>query len=186
MDLTKKVLDFWFGESDLTANLKSRKIWFKSTTEFDQEIRELFIHNYKDAVVGQLDHMKKTQNSCLALIIILDQFSRNLFRESPHAFAADAKAREATYHAIKNGFDKGINKVAKLFFYLPLEHSENLVDQKKSLELHNLISDKRFSKAATEHYDTILRFGRFPHRNAVLGRKNTPIEDVYLKNPQKW
>ena len=186
MDLTEKVLDFWFGEIDLTKDLTAREIWFKSTLKFDQEIRELFFYDYKDALAGQLDHMKKTQNSCLAFIIILDQFSRNLFRGSPQAFAADSKAREATYHAINKRFDKEISRVAKLFFYLPLEHSEILADQKKSVKLHNLINEKKFSKAATEHYNTILRFGRFPHRNATLGRKNTPEEDVYLKNPKKW
>ena len=186
MHLTDKVFNFWFGKSDLKLELKPRRIWFKSSSKFDQQIHENFIHSYEDAVAGRLDNMKENQKSCLALIIILDQFSRNLFRESPKAFAADPKAREVTYYAITQGFDKNISHVAKLFFYLPLEHSEIMDDQEQSLKLINAINDKRISKAATEHYETILRFGRFPHRNAVLGRQNTPEENIYLKNPPTW
>jgi len=186
MHLTEKVLNFWFGESNLELELKPRRIWFKSSSDFDQQIYENFIHSYEDAAAGRLDNMKENQKSCLALIIILDQFSRNLFRESPKAFTADPKAREVTYHAITQGFDKSISNVAKLFFYLPLEHSEIMDDQEQSLKLINSINDKRISKAAIEHYETVLRFGRFPHRNAVLGRENTPEEKIYLKNPPTW
>ena len=186
MHLTEKILNFWFGESNLKLELKPRRIWFKSSSEFDQQIHENFIHSYEDAAAGRLDDMKKNQKSCLALIIILDQFSRNLFRESPKAFAADPKAREVTYYAITQGFDKNISHVAKLFFYLPLEHSENIDDQKQSLKLINAINGKRINKAATEHYNVIRRFGRFPHRNAVLGRKSTPEELIYLTKPPAW
>ena len=186
MDLTDSILKFWFGASDLSADLKPRRIWFKSTPDFDRKIHEKFIQSYEAAAAGHLDHMKESQKSCLALIIMLDQFSRNLFRESPKAFAVDPRAREATYHAVKQKFDIGINRVAKLFFYLPLEHSEILGDQELSLKLINAIDDKRISKAAKEHYETILRFGRFPHRNAVLDRENTPEEKKYLKSPPKW
>ena len=184
MDLTDRVLNFWFGSLDIITELEPRKIWFKSTPEFDQEIRWHFRENHKDAVSGHLDNMRTSQKCCLALIIILDQFSRNLFRGSPQAFSADSKARETTYHAINEGFDSGLNRVARLFFYLPLEHSENLKDQEMSLKLLNQINDKRASKAAKEHYNKILRFGRFPHRNVILGRKNTPEEDSYLNNLQ--
>ncbi len=186
MDLTEKVLKFWFGASDLNADLKPRSIWFKSTTDFDKKIHENFMHSYEEATAGHLDYLKENQKSCLAFIIMLDQFSRNLFRESPRAFAADSRARETAYHAIKQGFDAGISPTAKLFFYLPLEHSEILDDQEQSLKLINAIDDKRISKAAKEHYETILRFGRFPHRNTVLGRENTPEENIYLKNPPNW
>ena len=186
MELIEKVLSFWFETTELNAHIKSRRVWFKSSPEFDQEIRKNFIYNYEDAVAGHLNHLKESQKGCLALIIILDQFSRNLFRQNPLAFALDNKAREATHHALTNRYDENINKVAKLFFYLPLEHSENLVDQELSLKLLNNINDKQISKAATQHHEIIQRFGRFPHRNAVLGRQNTPEEEVYLRNSPGW
>jgi len=186
MDLAEKILKFWFGASDLNADLEPRSIWFKSTPDFDKKILEEFMHSYEAAAAGYLDYMKENQKSCLAFIIMLDQFSRNLFRGSPKAFDADPKAREAAYHAIKKRFDIGISPTAKLFFYLPLEHSEILDDQEQSLKLINAIDDKRTSKAAKEHYETILRFGRFPHRNTALGRENTPEENIYLKSPPKW
>ena len=106
--------------------------------------------------------MNESQKSCLALVILLDQFPRNLFRESPKAFAGDVKALEFALYAISQGFDENINRVAKLFFYLPLEHSEIISDQEQSLQLINGFNDKRVSKAATEQHRIIKRFGRFP------------------------
>jgi uncharacterized protein (DUF924 family) len=185
MDLTKEVLSFWFGQSDLgpKSELKLRKIWFKSSFSFDKKIHESFIDSCENALAGHLSHMNERQKSCLALIILLDQFPRNSFRESPKAFAGDVKALKFAHYAISQGFDKNVNRVAKLFFYLPLEHSEIIHDQEQSLQLINGINDKRVSKAATEHHRIIKRFGRFSHRNAVLGRDNTPEEIIYLKNP---
>ena len=186
LKLTENVLNFWFGTTDLHAQIKPKKIWFKSSSEFDQDIRKKFLKDYKNAVAERLNIMKKNQKGCLALIIILDQFSRNLFRHSPKAFAADAKARDIAYYAISKQYDRGISNAAKLFFYLPLEHSENLADQKLSLKLLNNINDKKTSRAAIQHYEIIHRFGRFPHRNAILSRENTPEEIRYLKNPPNW
>jgi uncharacterized protein (DUF924 family) len=186
MRLAEEILKFWFGTKDLNSNICPRKVWFKPSSEFDKEIHTNFINSYNDAIAERLNHMKESQKGSLALILIFDQFSRNLFRKSPQAFATDIKAREITHHAITKQYDKNISKVAKLFFYLPLEHSENMADQELSLTLLNKISDKQISKSATQHYEIIQRFGRFPYRNAVLGRKNTPEEDVYLRNPPSW
>ena len=163
MDLTKEVLSFWFGKSDLgpESELKPRKIWFKSSFSFDKKIHESFIDSSENALAGHLSHMNESQKSCLALIILLDQFPRNLFRESPKAFAGDVKALKFANYAISQGFDKNINRVAKLFFYLPLEHSEIISDQEQGLKLINGINDKRVSKAATEHHKVIKHFGRF-------------------------
>ena len=186
MQLSEKILEFWFGQSDLTSGLKPRKVWFKSSSSFDQKIYINFRHSHDDALAGRLDNMAENQKSCLALIILLDKFPRNLFRESPLAFRGDAKAQKLSYYAISQRFDEKIDSIAKLFFYLPLEHSENIDDQKQSLKLINAINGKRINKAATEHYNVIKRFGRFPHRNAVLGRKSTPEELIYLSKPPAW
>ena len=182
--LTDNVLEFWFENSDITKNLQNRRVWFRSTPEFDREIYTKFNKVHSKANKGHLDHMRYSQRSCLALIIILDQFSRNLFRNNIKAFASDSKALLIANHAIELGYDQNINDYAKLFFYLPFEHSEKLSDQKKSVELHRAINNKHIGKAADYHYRTIVRFGRFPHRNGLMNRKSTSEEITYLKNPR--
>ena len=186
MSLTEDILNFWFEGTDLTREMEKRTLWFKSTSEFDQAIHDNFTQAYEDAAAGQLDDMKESQSGCLALIIILDQFSRNLFRNNAKAFAADAKAREFARYALEQGYDQGIDQYARTFFYLPFEHSENLEDQVLSVKLFAPANNEDTSKAAIGHHDAIAQFGRFPHRNAVLGRENTPEEEEYLKNPPGW
>jgi uncharacterized protein (DUF924 family) len=186
MSLTEDILNFWFEGTDLTREMEKRALWFKSTPEFDQAIHDNFTQAYEDAAAGQLDDMKESQSGCLALIIILDQFSRNLFRNNAKAFAADAKAREFARYALEQGYDQGIDQYARTFFYLPFEHSENLEDQVLSVKLFAPANNEDTSKAAIGHHDAIAQFGRFPHRNAVLGRENTPEEEEYLKNPPGW
>ncbi len=129
--------------------------------------------------------MKGTREGCLALILLLDQFSRNLFRNEPKAFAADPKARKFARYAIDQGYDKGINVWATSFFYAPFGHSEVLEDQELSVKLYTALGYERFLAAAISHHDAIANFGRFPHRNAVLGRENTPEEEEYLKDLPK-
>ncbi len=186
MSLTEDILNFWFEGLDLTKKMEKRKLWFKSTLEFDQAIHDNFSEAYEDAAAGRLDDMKESREGCLALIIILDQFSRNLFRNNPKAFAADAKAREFARYALEQGYDQNIDDFAKIFFYLPFEHSEELADQELSVKLFTPAGHEETSKAAIDHHDAIARFGRFPHRNAVMGRENTPEEEEYLKNPPMW
>ena len=186
MSLTEDILHFWFEDLDLTREREKRQIWFKSTPEFDQAIYDNFTAAYADAAAGNLDDMKETREGCLALILILDQFSRNLFRNSPKAFAADAKAREFARHALDQGYDQDVDGFVKTFFYLPFEHSEELADQELSVKLFSPIGSEDTSKAAQGHYDAIAQFGRFPHRNQVMGRENTPEEEEYLKTPPSW
>ena len=119
-------------------------------------------------------------------MLALDQFPRNVFRGTPRAFASDAKAREIARIALNRGYDEGICPAFRVFFYLPFEHSENVADQDHALELFKGLGEERSLADAIGHRDTILRFGRFPHRNAVLGRDSTPEEAEYLKEPPSW
>ena len=186
MNLTDDVLSFWFETLDLTKETEGREIWLKSTPEFDQVIRDQFIDSYEDAAAGRLDDIKGTRAGCLALILLLDQFSRHLFRDQPRAFAADHQAREFSRHAIDQGYDERINVWVTSFFYAPLVHSELLEDQEFSVKLYKTLGHERFTNAAIAHRDATATFGRFPHRNAVLGRKSTREEEEYLKDPPNW
>ena len=121
-----------------------------------------------------------------SLVIALDQFPRNIFRGTPRAFASDAKAREIARTALERGHDEGLGPSFKAFFYLPFEHSERLADQERAVALYEGLGEERPLEAALGHRDAIRRFGRFPHRNEVLGRENTPEEAEYLKAPPSW
>lgn len=167
------VLEFWEGIGS--------KGWWTKNAELDAEIHERFGAVHAQACEGKLDHWADTPDGALALIIVLDQFSRNMFRGSPKAFAQDEKALAIAKAAIACGVDKQANPKLRLFFYLPYEHSEKLLDQKESLNLLNSFNDSpEFMKAVIEHHDIIKKFGRFPHRNEVLGRETTPEEQAYL------
>lgn len=172
------VLDFWFAGNPC----QHREVWFKKNADFDSACA-----GFADALVaakrGELDHWADTPRGALALIILLDQVSRNLHRGSPDAFAADARARELARHAVARGFDQEVGPVERIFFYLPFEHSEDLADQKESVRLFAALQAELGGEtldSAERHCDVIRRFGRFPHRNAVLGRANTAEEEAYL------
>lgn len=126
-----------------------------------------------------------TADPCLALILLLDQLPRNLFRGSPRAFSCDPAARQAASHAVDRGFDRSVAPVRRWFIYLPFEHSEDLADQRRALELYGSLpadNDRDLClRAAQRHYDIIARFGRFPHRNEVLGRSSTAEEAAFLR-----
>ena len=167
------VLDYW--------QALGSKGWWVKKPEIDQEIDEKFGQLHKDACKGKLDEWSKTPDGTLALIIILDQFSRNLRRNSPNAFAQDEKALAIAKEAVEKGFDHQSREELRLFFYLPFEHSEEITDQHRSVELlHSFNDSPEFMKAAIEHRDIIEQFGRFPHRNVILGRDTTPAEQAYL------
>ena len=183
MSLSEDILNFWFEDLDLTREREKRDLWFKSTPEFDQAIRDNFLTAYEDAAAGLLDEMMRCRESCLALILILDQFSRNLFRNNPQAFAADSKAREIARHALDNGFDQDLSEFVKIFFYLPFKHSEELADQELSVKLFSSMASERTVEPAIGHHDAIARFGRFPHRNEALGRTSTAAELAFLTEP---
>lgn len=173
------VLRFWFEEH-------GNDDWFKKSDDFDRRIRDRFLDVYESGANGELEAWRGTPLGCVALCLVLDQFPRNLFRDDPRAYATDAMARAVTRHALDHGFDvdDGLDGRHRLFLYLPLEHSEDIDDQRRCVELvRDRIGDQEYVDFAERHLKVIERFGRFPHRNAVLGRPNTAEEDEYLRQP---
>jgi uncharacterized protein (DUF924 family) len=179
------VLLFWFGPPGEPG--KPQKRWFVKSDAFDRAIRERFVPLHEAAAAGKLAHLKETAADCLALILLLDQFPRNMFRGTPRAFASDALALEAARHAVQAGFDRSMLAVERMFTYLPFEHSEALADQELACELTKPLDviepGLDAHRYALAHRDIIRRFGRFPHRNAILGRASTPEELEFLKGP---
>jgi uncharacterized protein (DUF924 family) len=173
-----EVLRFWFGEGAEYG--KAHKRWFEKNPAFDAEVRTRFseLHEALIASRAWLD----VPHECLARIIVLDQFPRNMFRGTPRAFATDALALAAARHAIASGYDRDWLRVEKIFGYLPFEHSEALADQQLACELMRPLGEEQYDYAV-RHKDIIERFGRFPHRNAILGRESTPEEIEFLKQP---
>jgi len=155
--------------------------WFKKDTAFDNAIRERFVGTYEAAAKGELDGWDGTPEGALALTIVLDQLPRNMFRGSARAFAADPIARAVADRALARGFDQKIDPGERQFFYLPFEHSELPADQERSCALCRATGDAELLKWAELHADIIRRFGRFPHRNAVLGRTTTAEEQAFLE-----
>ena len=153
--------------------------WFEKDAGFDAEIRRCFPATYEAAAAGKLAWDGDAQGA-LALLIVLDQFPRNIFRDSARAFATDPLAREVASRAIARGFDQLVSTAERMFFYLPFEHSEKLADQERGVALNRATGDADAIKWAELHADIIRRFGRFPHRNAVLGRTTTVEEQAFL------
>jgi uncharacterized protein (DUF924 family) len=156
------------------------KKWFAKNDAFDAEIRTRFLPTYEAAADGALADWEETPDGALALTIVLDQFPRNMFRHDARAFTADATARAVADRALARGFDRQVPSGERLFFYLPFEHSETMADQERCCALVRTLGDADLLRWAELHADVIRRFGRFPHRNAVLGRTTTPAEKVYL------
>ncbi|HEX5612731.1 MAG TPA: DUF924 family protein [Burkholderiales bacterium] len=168
------VLDFWFrGE-------EPRKEWFQKDPAFDAEIARRFLALHEVAAAGELADWRHSPGDCLALIILLDQFPRNMFRGTAKAFSTDAMALDAAKHAVDTGLDRSMSDVQRTFVYLPFEHSESLADQERALEL--FAGNPNF-EWARKHWEIVRRFGRFPHRNAILGRESTAAEIEFLKEP---
>lgn len=156
------------------------KRWFAKSDAFDEALRARFGRRVEEAAAGTLDHWRNVPEGALARILLLDQLPRNLYRETPAMFAADPMAREAADAAIAAGHDKAFARDLRTFFYLPFMHSEDMADQERSLALYEALGDADSLKFAEVHADAIRRFGRFPHRNAILGRDTTPEEQAYL------
>jgi uncharacterized protein (DUF924 family) len=185
----RALLDRWFGAPGDPDRERHRTIWFKSTPEFDAELRRDFLADYELAASGGLAAWEAEPESALALLLLLDQVPRNIFRGTPRAYATDAAARAAAARAIERGFDQAVPPVWRRFIYMPFHHSEELADQQRSLALFTALppdpdrtGDRRY---ASRYLDTIARFGRFPHRNAILGRASTPEEIAFLKEREK-
>jgi uncharacterized protein (DUF924 family) len=154
--------------------------WFKKDAAFDDAIRRHFLETYEAAATGWLAHWEETAEGALALLIVLDQFARNMFRGSARAFAADPLACAVAERALARRFDQQTPLPDRQFFYLPFEHSESLADQERCVALFRATGDAEAVKWAELHADIIRRFGRFPHRNAALGRATTPQEQAFL------
>ena len=187
MSQANEILDFWFGSRDEPDYGKPKKAWFAKEADFDEEIRRLFLTDYEKAAAGDLDEWKDSPDRCLALILLLDQFPRNIFREDPQAFATDWEALSTAHQAIAQGFDRKLLNVQRWFVYLPFVHSENIEHQRQAVKLFQKLSEDRDSTSAIEnairHRSVIERFGRFPHRNIILGRPSNPEEKEFLKQP---
>lgn len=172
--MQQDILNFWFSEP-VEAH------WFVRSDDLDAQIKQRFSGIYEQAVAGDLSDWKDDANSALALTILLDQFPRNLFRGSPKAFASDAQARDVAKLALDKTYDQAVDAKARQFFYLPLMHSEEIEDQERCVKLYEVLGNDFSLGFAREHRDIVKQFGRFPHRNAVLGRENTQQETEFLK-----
>lgn len=182
---TDDVLTFWFGTADLTKQLGPRREWFAKDTAFDAEIEARFGSTMRQAAAGELDDHRQSAASCLALILLLDQFPRNIYRGTAQAFATDGLALGHALYALDHGYDREVAPVARWFFYLPLEHCESLERQRDALARFKSLEGSPGAAMAVDfaekHLAIIERFGRFPHRNAILGRESTPEEIAFLK-----
>jgi uncharacterized protein (DUF924 family) len=177
-DTKQEILHFWFVEAQPAQ-------WFQINPDFDQMIRDRFLATCEMASDGVCDRWAEDAEGALALCIVLDQFPRNLFRGDARAFATDDKARRVASLAIRNGFDQVLAPLRRRFLYLPFEHSEDPEHQARSVSLFASMreDDPMGYEYALRHQDIITRFGRFPHRNSVLGRESTEDEMAYLNQP---
>lgn len=191
----EEVLDYWFGQAPDDAGVLAQKYasWFGPGDAVDAEIRDRFGDLHEEVAAGRFERWLALPRGRLALVIVLDQFSRNLFRGDPRAFEHDGLARAWTDEGLHLGADRALRACERVFAYLPLEHSESLADQQRSVERFRVLRDEapaalrarfdNFLDYAVRHHDVIARFGRFPHRNAILGRASTPAEDEFLRQP---
>ena len=170
------VIAFWFDEN-------GREQWFAKDPALDAAIRTRFATLHGRAANGELSHWRATPRGALAEIIVLDQFSRNLYRDDARAFACDPLAREAAREAIEKGHDRVLSETGRVFLYLPYEHGEEPADQEMSVSLFSTLSDHGFLEWAEQHKAVIDRFGRFPGRNEALGRISTAAERAFLEEP---
>jgi uncharacterized protein (DUF924 family) len=180
-----EVLDFWFGAPDSPVRGRARKAWFAKSDEFDGRIRERFLPLWEKASGGALASWRETPLAALALVVALDQFPRNMFRGEPRAFASDALALATAKDMIERRFDSLLRPIERAFVYLPFQHAEDIATQRRSVALYDRLATLGVDHRdfARRHHDIVARFGRFPHRNEILGRESTPEEIEFLKQP---
>ncbi|GAB4362529.1 MAG: DUF924 family protein [Kiloniellaceae bacterium] len=178
MSALQDILGFWFAEG-------RQEQWFKKSEAFDAEVRRLLLPHLEAALAGKYESWRREPQGCLALVLLLDQVPRNVYRDTPRAFATDPAARAVTRHALAEGFDRALATTdERMFLYLPLEHSEDLRDQQDCVRLVGQMEGAaEYLSYAERHRDIIARFGRCPHRNAILGRESTEAELEFLKQP---
>jgi len=172
----EEILNFWFKEC-------KPEQWFKKNEDFDQMIENRFSSAIEDAIEGKLDSWEETETGCLALIILLDQFTRNVFRDTPRAFAGDERALALSQLCFNNDYLTNLDIHRRQFMLMPMMHSENLAVQNAALPLFKKYASEKDYEYAGKHRDIIARFGRFPHRNVILGRKSSNEELEFLKQP---
>lgn len=189
------VLEFWFGNAgdDTAIAQAQQKLWWSKNESVDADMRKRFAEPVESAAGGRFNHWAQDAHGRLALILLFDQFPRNMYRDTPRAFAYDSRARELALAGITTGTDRTLRAIERVFFYLPLEHSESAELQERCVALLTALAagvpeaDRKTFKGyvdyAVRHRDVIHRFGRFPHRNHVLGRVSTPEETAFLKQP---
>lgn len=191
----ESVLEFWFGRGSTAAEIADRKtpLWWSKNDRIDREIAERFTATTEAAAAGQLDRWRETPRGLLALIISTDQFPRNIHRGTPRAFAYDPVALRLAVACADSGADRRLAPIQRVFAYLPFEHSEQLADQRRSVALYQALAQNAaaaerelfdgYLDYARRHHDIIERFGRFPHRNAILGRQSSDEELAFLEQP---
>jgi len=183
----EEVLAFWFGREGEEDYGEFREVWFLKDPDFDHEIRDRFEVVHEEAAAGELEVWKEEAQSCLALIVVLDQFPRNMFRGDPRMYATDGLALAGARRAVERAYDWELSDFQRVFLYLPFEHSESLEDQRFSVELFRRLAEETGQEDllvyTVQHLKIIERFGRFPHRNEILGRRTTPKEAAFLKEP---
>ena len=172
-DWAGDVLKFWFEET-------KPEQWFKKDPAFDAAIRRRFLALHEVLAASTTEALFSDARTALAAVIVFDQMSRNMFRDSARAFATDTRAREVAERAIARGFDQSVPPAERVFFYLPFEHAEDMVHQERCIALVRAMGNADLLKWAELHADIIRRFGRFPHRNPILGRNTTPQEQAFL------
>lgn len=189
------ILDFWFGEacSSYEVTEQQSSLWWGKDTEVDREIENRFGESLKLLIAGDLNDWKQFPEGHLAMIILADQFSRSIYRDTAMAFAQDEIALSLTLEGIENGIDLQLDLLQRVFFYLPLEHSELMTMQQRSVEMQKLLADsapvdargkfRDFHGYAILHLEVIEKYGRYPHRNTILGRHSTVEELEYLAQP---
>ena len=175
----QNIIDFWFSDA-------VRPLWFKSTAEFDNQLRDRFGVLWQDAATGKLDSWDESAEGALALVILLDQIPLNIYRGKARSFSTEAKAREIAERAINKGWDTTLPDEQKAFLYMPYMHSETLADQDQAVALYQAAGLEYNLKFAQHHQDIIRRFGRFPHRNEILGRESTDAEQAYLASDEAF
>ena len=181
------VLNFWFGAPGSAGHGNRREVWFKKSELFDRDVRRRFSTLHAFAADGRLAAWDTAPRALLASIIVCDQFPRNIFRDDPRAYSTDDRALTAAQRMVERGWDTQCAPLERQFVYLPFEHAEDAAMQARSLELFGRLAEDPaladLPQWARKHADIIARFGRFPHRNAVLGRESTPEEIEFLKQP---
>jgi uncharacterized protein (DUF924 family) len=179
------ILDFWFGPPSGQPP-QAREIWFRKSESFDDEVRRRFGDTIDAALSGRLEHWASSVDGTRALILVLDQFTRNAFRDTPRSFAGDAAALGHARRLVISGLDRQCELMQRWFIYMPFEHSESLDDQRESLRLFRALEAEGLKgplEWAQRHFEVIRRFGRFPHRNEILGRDSTAEEIAFLQQP---